>query len=87
MAAMFYLQDINLVESVSRGLTGALTIRSPTKRPRDIPTHMIHPLNIPSTVTIYYCDTSTLEHFTVTDRISDILLLQHLVPYLVGPVN
>ncbi len=38
---------------------GALTLRPPTNRPRDIPTHTIRPPNIPSTVTIYYCDNST----------------------------
>ncbi len=38
---MFYLQGINLVESVLQGLTGGLTLRPPTNRPRDIPTHMI----------------------------------------------
>jgi hypothetical protein len=42
---------------------GTLTLRPPTNRPRDIPTHNIRPPNILSTVTIFYCDTSTLRHF------------------------
>ncbi len=35
---------------------GALTIRPPTNRPRDISTHTIRPPDKPSAVTIYYCD-------------------------------
>jgi hypothetical protein len=39
---------------------GAVTLLPPTNRKRDIPTHTIHPQNILSTVTIFYCDTSTM---------------------------
>jgi hypothetical protein len=35
---------------------GALTIRPPTNRPRDISTHTIRPPDKPSAVTFYYCD-------------------------------
>ncbi len=35
---------------------GALTIRPPTNRPRDISTQTKHPPDKPSAVTIYYCD-------------------------------
>ncbi len=57
---------------------GALTLRLPTNRPRDLPTHNIRPQNILSTVTIFYCDTLTMWHFsTVTFRLCDIFLLWH----------
>ncbi len=57
---------------------GTLTLRPPTNRPRDIPTHTICPPNILSTVTIFYCDTSTMWHFsTVTFRLCDNFLLRH----------
>ncbi len=47
--------------------TRVLTLRSPTNRPCDTQTHMKHPQHFLSTVTIYYCDTSTLWWFsTVT---------------------
>ncbi len=39
---------------------GTFTLRTPTNRPCDIPTHTICPPNILSTVTIFYCDTLTL---------------------------
>jgi hypothetical protein len=39
-----------------RGQYGALTIRPPTNRPRDISTHTIRPPDKPSAVTFYYCD-------------------------------
>jgi hypothetical protein len=53
-------------------------LRPPTNRPRDIRTHTIRPPNILSTVTIFYCDTSTLWHFsTVTFRLCDNFLLWH----------
>ncbi len=39
---------------------GALTLHPPTYQPRHIPTHTIRPPNILSTVTIFYCDTSTM---------------------------
>ncbi len=35
---------------------GALTIRPPKNRPRDISTHTIRPPDKPSAVTFYYCD-------------------------------
>jgi hypothetical protein len=38
---------------------GALTIRPPTNRPRDISTHTICPPDKPSAVTFYYCDISS----------------------------
>jgi hypothetical protein len=38
------------------GHIGALMIRPPTNRPRDISTHTIRPPNKPSAVTFYYCD-------------------------------
>ncbi len=57
---------------------GALTLRPPTNRPRDIPTHTICPQNILSTVTIFYCDTLTMWHFsTVTFWLCYNLLLWH----------
>ncbi len=59
-------------------LPGTLTLRPPTNRPCDIPTHTIRPPNILSTVTIFYCDTSTMWHFsTVTFRLCDNFLLRH----------
>ncbi len=55
------------------------TIRPPTNWPRDIPTHTIRPPNILSTVTIFYCETSTMWHFsTVTFWLCDNFLLWHL---------
>ncbi len=42
--------------SVVWGQEGALTIRSPTNRPRDISTHTIRPPDKPSAVTFYYCN-------------------------------
>jgi hypothetical protein len=44
--------------ALTRGLwlVGALTIRPPTNRPRDISTHTIRPPDKPSAVTFYYCD-------------------------------
>jgi hypothetical protein len=57
---------------------GTLTLRPPTNRPHDILTHTIHPPNILSTVTIFYCDTSTMWHFsTVIFRLCDNFLLPH----------
>ncbi len=61
-------------------VSGTLTLRLPTDQPRDIPTHTIRPPNILSTVTIFYCDTSTMWHFsTVTFRLCDNFLLWHSV--------
>jgi hypothetical protein len=40
----------------SSGTTGALTIRPPTNRPRDISTHTIRSPDKPSAATFYYCD-------------------------------
>jgi hypothetical protein len=58
--------------------SGTLTLRPPTNRPRDISTHTIRPPNILSTVTIFYCDTSTMWHFsTLTFRLCDNFLLRH----------
>jgi hypothetical protein len=78
---------------------GALTLRPPTNRPRDILTHTIRPPNILSTVTIFYwntwpcdifllwhsdfvtifyCNPSTMWHFsTVTFQLCDNFLLWH----------
>jgi hypothetical protein len=65
--------------------TGTLTLRPPTKRPHDIPTHTICPPNILSTVTIFYCDTATMWHFaTVTFRLCDNFLLWHSVSKWTG---
>jgi hypothetical protein len=42
---------------------GALTLRPPTNRPCHIPTHTVRLQNFLSTMTISYCDTSTMWHF------------------------
>jgi hypothetical protein len=76
-----YFCSINWKSSsayINKWIHGALTLRPPTNRPRDIPTHTIHPPNILSTVTIFKCDTSTMWHFsTVTFRLCDNFILQH----------
>jgi hypothetical protein len=55
-----------------------VTLHPPTNRPRDIPTNNIRSQNILSSVTIFYCDTSTMWHFsTVTFRLCDNFLLWH----------
>jgi hypothetical protein len=72
---------------------GTLTFHPPTNRPRNIPTHTIHPPNILSTVTIYvllwyfdpltfyYCDRWTQWQFiTVTLWTFNILLLWQMNP-------
>ncbi len=56
-----YLQIVSVPECISCHfvgirIVGALTIRPPTNRPRDISTHTIRPPDKPSAVTFYYCD-------------------------------
>ncbi len=59
-------------------VNGALMLRPPRNQPHDIPTHTIRPPNILSTVTIFYCNTSTMWHFsTVTFWLCDNFLLRH----------
>jgi hypothetical protein len=73
-----------LVTPVFLHMQGALMLRPPPNRPRDIPTHTIHLIclqNILSTVTIFYSDTSTMWHFsTVTFWLCDNFLLWHFDP-------
>ncbi len=60
---------------------GTLTFSPPTNRSRNVPTHTIRPPNIPSTVTIYYCDRWTQWQFTsVTLWPFNILLLWQMDP-------
>ncbi len=62
----------------AKPIFGALTLRPPTKRPRNIPTHTICPPNILSTVIIFYCDTLTMWQFSsVTFWLCDNFLLWH----------
>jgi hypothetical protein len=64
---------------------GALTLRPPTNRPRDIPTHTIHFVHCDNFllrhfdhVTFFYCEILTLwQFYTVTLRPCDIFLLCH----------
>jgi hypothetical protein len=57
----FYLR--NAKSEKKRTNKGTLMLCPPTNQPHDILAHMKRPLNIPTTVTIYYCDTSTPCHF------------------------
>jgi hypothetical protein len=50
------LVRIGLVRSKAGSMGGALTIRPPTNRARDISTQTKRPPDKPSAVTIYYCD-------------------------------
>ncbi len=58
----FYLR--NAKSEKKRINKGTLTLRPTTNLPHDILTHTKHSLNIPTIVTIFYCDTSTPCHFT-----------------------
>ncbi len=60
------------------GKQGTLMLRPPTNRLCNIAIHILHPEKILSTVIIFYCDSSTMWHFsTVTFRLCDNFLWWH----------